>query len=850
LPPEVAAFVIPVDTTGGIFSEITFGTALARGALEQETPMMKPSLEAAFALVAAVAACGCDGTTKRAPGPTSPPAKLSDVTLLLMGRGVDQIDLLLVIDNSRSMADKQQALASAVPDLVRGLANPPCVGAMGTFAAQPNGPFDPCPEGTRRRMTPIRDMHIGVITSSIGGHGSDACPSAETESCPGGATNTSNDDAGHLVTRADPCGKGATATYQGSGFLAWDPAGKLTPPGEPSLGAIGVDPGTGAVSTIASGLVASLKDLVLGAGQVGCGYESSMESWYRFLVDPEPYESIVIENDRATPKGIDHALLQQRADFLRPGSLLLVVGLSDENDCSIKEYGQFYYAAQQRDPKNPNKNFYLPRARSECAEDPNDPCCLSCGQSAPPSCPPDPSCGSSLDAKTDDVNLRCWDQKRRFGIDFLYPIERYTDALTMPVIPNRAGELVQNPIFAPGSATGPSVVRDPSLVFVSYLVGVPWQDLARNPGNIGEGLKRGQELSIPDGSGLATWDVILGKPALQLPPLDPLMIESTAPRSGDNPITGDPIAPPSSAPGPGPNPMNGHEYTSNTKDGVQQWPDDLQYACVFPIPAPRDCSDPDALACECRDPQNDNPLCEPDPQKGGDRTLQVRAKAYPGLRQLSLLQSLGDRGIPSSICPAQTSDPTSADYGYRPAVGVIVDAISERLPSGGSLMGHCLPRRLDVSLDGRVSCTILEARDAGVGLDVAACDAFCAKEPGRAPVPARLTALAAVVRTSSGAKAASADCVCEIPEAQGAPSPGCKAAGSELAACQCDAADVPFLNGAPLGGWCYVDGSVSPPIGDPSLIASCPAGQQRMLRFAGDARPVDGALVAIACEDP
>ena len=48
----------------------------------------------------------------------------------------------------------------------------------------------------------------------------------------------------------------------------------------------------------------------------------------------------------------------------------------------------------------------------------------------------------------DDINLRCWDQKRRFGIDFLYPIDRYTQALTQLNVPNRQGDLVHIPPMA------------------------------------------------------------------------------------------------------------------------------------------------------------------------------------------------------------------------------------------------------------------------------------------------------------------------------------------------------------------------------------------------------------------
>jgi hypothetical protein len=75
------------------------------------------------------------------------------------------------------------------------------------------------------------------------------------------------------------------------------------------------------------------------------------------------------------------------------------------------------------------------------------------------------------------LNLRCWDQKRRFGFDSLHPIDRYTRGLTAPTVTNRAGDEVPNPLF---SGTG-AARRNPSLVSVAAIVGVPWQDLAKDP---------------------------------------------------------------------------------------------------------------------------------------------------------------------------------------------------------------------------------------------------------------------------------------------------------------------------------------------------------------------------------
>ena len=219
--------------------------------------------------------------------------------------------MLFVVDNSRGMADKQAALSTAAGELVARLANPLCVDPSGVpQPTQPELPTDACRAGAAREFSPVTDMHVGAISTSIGGHGSDACRAPETSSCPGGVTNTSNDDRGHLLTRRDPCADGKVPTYQDLGFLAWDPTSMLAPPGEASL----------------SVLRQSIGDIVEGAGEVGCGYESSLEAWYRFLVDPNPYASIAIDGtSRAVGQGTDSVLLGQRGAFLRSSSLLLVI---------------------------------------------------------------------------------------------------------------------------------------------------------------------------------------------------------------------------------------------------------------------------------------------------------------------------------------------------------------------------------------------------------------------------------------------------------------------------------------------------------------------------------------------
>ncbi len=94
--------------------------------------------------------------------------------------------------------------------------------------------------------------------------------------------------------------------------------------------------------------------MVIGVGQIGCGYEAQLESWYRFLVDPEPYEITSVDERRSRPRGASTpSLLQQRTAFLRP-ELAARDHHADGRERLLHpaSAGQFYYAAQQNDRNN------------------------------------------------------------------------------------------------------------------------------------------------------------------------------------------------------------------------------------------------------------------------------------------------------------------------------------------------------------------------------------------------------------------------------------------------------------------------------------------------------------------
>jgi len=586
-----------------------------------------------------------DGGGGSGGGPPLPPAK------------ADKVDLLLVIDNSRSMADKQEILSLTIPELLQRFINPLCVDAQGlAVSEQPSNADADCPTGSERLFPPVTDLHVGVVSTSLGGHGADACT---------GENDPTENDRGQLLTRGPG---GPVPTWSDKDFLAWDPLGDKTPPG---------------TSNVAQ-FESNLKALIIGTGQLGCGFEASLESWYRFLVDPQPYETITVENSSAVLDGVDQVILEQRRNFLRPDSLLSIVMLSDENDCSIRDGGQFYFAAQIFQPGTTSL-YHLPKPRAACEDDPYDPCCRSCGQNPGDGCSTaQDECSGALDNLADNVNLRCWDQKRRFGIDFTWPVDRYVSGLTDPQVTDRFGNVVPNPIFSDLDPTDElTKVRDERLVYLTALVGVPWQDLARQDGSgnpdlvsglDGEGRPIG---AFQNGKELAdngTWNIVLGNPMTYVTspgtlPSDPLMRESVEPRSGTHPILGSPVAPPGASYDA--NPINGHEYSIPLRD-------DLQYSCVFPLFVPRDCSNPYLTACDCADPGNDDPLCQ-DETTDQFGTTQYRAKAYPGLRHLEVLRDLGARGVAGSICPAQLEDPNSPDFGYVPTVRTLVREVAPAL---------------------------------------------------------------------------------------------------------------------------------------------------------------------------
>ncbi len=773
---------------------------------------------------------------------TLQPRTTNVLTDNLVNTAVNKIDLLFVIDNSLSMADKQKLLGKAVPDLVDGLLQPSCIAGDGNIVAR--GQDGRCPTGSQPEFEPVDDIHVGVITSSLGGYG------ASVECSATSGPEAQSTDMAHLLGSLP---RGQTAAPSATdGFLRWTK------------------------NSNREQFISELGALVTQSGERGCGWEAPLESWVRFLVDPHPYTEVVRRpcsagdtKERCVGPAtnsngeqlVDTELLAQRSRFLRPDSLVAIIMLSDENDCSFRPSGQTWLLSQTRTEDRP----YIPalKATDACElEGPNSSCCHSCGQvKLVPGCPTAiddegntvaAGCELGLHYESSDgdpPNLRCFEQKRRFGVDMLYPVERYSNALKLKQICPFADDfspeselcaggvgLVPNPLFSDLSIDEssankpPAPARPENLIFFAGIVGVPWQDVAVSTDKSQPLVYRTnsppRDESAPPP---IDWSwIVAGRDATLgvTPAKDPLMHESREPRTGTSLATGEPLAAPSA--GPNENSINGHEWEAFGAG-------DLQYACVFPLESPEPCLTAAQLSalpreeqlttpwCDCTEIGTDtykSPLCQaPDGTYGH---TQYSAKAYPSLRQLRALHDFGENSIVASICP-KTTDPAAVDYGYRPAMAAIVERLKSQLGD------KCYQRQLATASDGSTSCIIVEATPPD-------------DEPGTCERLARSDVTPDVEESVRNRLLDSYHCedetqcaawqLCEIDQIRA------ETDQDGLMSCRHD--------GTAIGdGWCYIDEQLS--LGNPDLVRNCPATARRKVRFAGAGRPEPNSVTVVYC---
>lgn len=722
--------------------------------------------------------CSEEGTCFQAEEKVAPELKVGFAGLLPV-LGNEKVDVLFVVDGSASMGDKQELLASAIPSLLRRLLEPLCVEGGQYNGATATGGI--CPSGSPE-FPPVVDLHVGVISSNL----SLGLACAENGGNP--------DDRAWLL----PFARRELLGVEGleKGFVEWrarDPA------------------------SVAPDVVAERVQLLVGSvGEDGCGFEATLESWYRFLVDPSPASSAEITQQGVELSGVDDELLRQRAAFLRPDSLVLIIIVSDENDCSLAPSLEAVQLAQA--PPDTDTGASKGRARSTaiCQSDPSSVCCRPCYPEAPTpedceSVADDPECAKgAYPAAQDPMNLRCFDSRRRFGIDALFPTSRYVRALTAPTVVDRFGSEQANPLLVSSSG----YEREQHRVILAGLLGVPWQDLTANEtGEEGVELRyfTAQEM---DAEG--RWALLLrDTDASSGRALDPHMIESVSPRSGRHPfVTGAELVPPD-APTTSWDAINGREHES---------PSELQYACIFPLAAPRLCDSTVEGYCDCFEEEGvaaKSPLCMN--SIGEFSNLQHYGKAFPATRQLEVLRDIGKQAVVGSVCPrfvASEAPEADPNFGYNAIVGSIAESLKS------SFANQCLPEANWLNPSGELECLVLE---------VAAGEECDCSSPGRMELTGDLVELAvARIRERSESDTAielgSSLCGCAIAPATGDDRERCET----------------VLDSDELKpGYCYVDPGNG--VGSEALTRDCPLTEHRLLRVVGPDTPRRGTVLAVGC---
>jgi len=717
---------------------------------------------------------------------------LGDSPLMQIGTSPSKLDLLFMIDNSIGMEQKQVELGNAIPALVARLSS--CVDADGNRVG--NFAPDSCAPGTHAEFGGLNDIHIGIITSSLGDHGSDdVCSDRQnTINTDNGALPSNYNDLALLLPSARPDVEFNDAEQ---GFLSWDPAS--------------ANAAHASLDSLARDTAAQIN----AAKEHGCGYEAQLESWYRFLVDPEPVTTMsnTGDNGALSMRGDTNVvLLAQRQAFLRSDSVLAIVMLTDENDCSVSDENDSQgWLVSYKGGTGANATlWHMPRATSACDTDPSSPCCHPCNNGVVPGCPlddrDDEACqagGVTLGLNEDSMNMRCFNQKRRFGVDFLYPVQRYIDALTKTQIRPRGDVNIPNPLFAPGPDGTPG--RAGNQIVFAGIVGVPWQDVATPDSLSGSGLTF---MSADELAQQGRWDIMLGDPARGVAPTDPLMIESIdeRPVGAPHPLVDAAVA--GSDETTNVNPINGHEQAVL---GIR---DNLQFACIYPLASPVTCTDANQDTCDCNadEAPRNSPLCTgTTPTADGTQTY---GKAYPAVRELQVLKGAGSNGVVASACPKQ---PAVAPYddpnaGYTPALNALADSLLQRFAV------PCLARSLPIS-----QCAVIEARPADGG----SCESAGRVTPDGygADVAQRAQSQLAALGYDAQSYA-----VCQVPELEGDALDACLTSPSERWT---------------EPGFCYLDAEQG--LGDPALLASCPASMKHRIRLVG--AEVENALTFVACAD-
>ncbi|MEY4514212.1 MAG: hypothetical protein RLZZ450_6334, partial [Pseudomonadota bacterium] len=237
------------------------------------------------------------------------------------------LDVLFVIDNSGSMASEQEKLARELTRMVKVLTS-------GDRYAEREDRVPPGLSDKARRFTPVSSLHVGVVSTNMGGIDEPTGTQQQVLSCRGLG------DDGILQRSTVNAVNGVIATrqeFQGyaEGAVVIPPSPECQLPPQPAYQSYLTSEDPAAVG-LAFRCVANL-------GVRGCPFEQQLESMWKALAPSTPpagpQKSLYTFSGGSQGQG-DRA----NQGFLREHAVLAIVHLSDEDDCSITDPGKVVFS--------------------------------------------------------------------------------------------------------------------------------------------------------------------------------------------------------------------------------------------------------------------------------------------------------------------------------------------------------------------------------------------------------------------------------------------------------------------------------------------------------------------------
>lgn len=201
-----------------------------------------------------------------------------------------QLDVLLMVDNSNSMAEEQAALTAQIPRLARALASGDSDGdGVQDFPA-------------------LESVRVGVISSDMGTGG------ADVPTCGSGSSGVLFGDDGVLRTAGPSHVPGCATSY-------------------PAFAEVGADSSASELESFVAQV-----SCVANLGTGGCGFEQPLEAVLKALT-PSSSSIRFLGGTSGHGDGANDG-------FVRDDSMLAMILLTDETDCSAEDAGLF-------DPSSP-----------------------------------------------------------------------------------------------------------------------------------------------------------------------------------------------------------------------------------------------------------------------------------------------------------------------------------------------------------------------------------------------------------------------------------------------------------------------------------------------------------------